>query len=87
MTEFREQGNQAFKQGKFQDAIDRYTEALNLLNESPITEGIRSELTKCYSNRSQCYINLNQYEEAIEDATRGKKKNFHSIDEMKDECL
>ncbi len=64
----REKGNQAFKQGKFQEAIDRYTEAINLLTDIQITE-----LTKCYSNRSQCYINLNQYEEAIEDATRGKE--------------
>jgi len=64
----REKGNQAFKQGKFQEAIDRYTEAINLLTDLQVTE-----LTKCYSNRSQCYINLNQYEEAIEDATRGKE--------------
>jgi tetratricopeptide (TPR) repeat protein len=64
--ELREQGNQAFKQGKFSEAIDRYTEAINLLTNLQL-----NELTKCYSNRSQCYINLNQYEEAIEDATRG----------------
>ncbi len=69
-SELREQGNQAFKQGKFQEAIDRYTDALNILIDTQLTD----ELTKCYSNRSQCYINLNQYEEAIEDATRGKKK-------------
>ena len=79
MTEFREQGNQAFKQGKFQDAIDRYTEALNLLSEGSIVEGTKSELTKCYSNRSQCYINLNQYEEAIEDATRGKTISYDGL--------
>jgi DnaJ family protein C protein 7 len=70
--DLREQGNQAFKQGKFQEAIDRYTEALNALIDLPLSETTRNELTKCYSNRSQCYINLNQYEEAIEDATRGK---------------
>jgi DnaJ family protein C protein 7 len=69
--DFREQGNQAFKQGKFQEAIDRYTDALNALIDLQLSETIKNELTKCYSNRSQCYINLNQYEEAIEDATRG----------------
>lgn len=78
-TELREQGNQAFKQGKFQDAIDRYTEALNLLSESSIIEGTKNEFTKCYSNRSQCYMNLNQYEEAIEDATRGKKISSNGL--------
>lgn len=70
--ELREQGNQAFKQGKFQQAVDRYTDAINLLNNLPLNEINKTEFTKCYSNRSQCYINLNQYEEAIEDATRGK---------------
>jgi DnaJ family protein C protein 7 len=73
--EIREQGNQAFKQGKFSEAIDRYTEALNFFTDLPVTEISKTELTKCYSNRSQCYINLNQYEEAIEDATRGKEGN------------
>ncbi|CAF0748495.1 unnamed protein product [Adineta ricciae] len=68
--ELREQGNQAFKQGKYQEAIDRYTEALTILLELPLSETAKNDLTKCYSNRSQCYINLNQYEDAIEDATR-----------------
>ena len=70
--DLREQGNEAFKQSKFQEAIDRYTDALNALNDLQLTEITKNELTKCYSNRSQCYINLNQYEEAIEDATRGE---------------
>lgn len=65
-NELREQGNQAFKQGKYQEAIDRYTEAIQLLANNQT-----DELTKCLSNRSQCYLNLNQYEEAIDDATRG----------------
>ena len=70
-NELREQGNQAFKQGQFQQAIDRYTDALDTLNKLQINEEIKSDITKCYSNRSQCYINLEQYDDAIEDATRG----------------
>jgi tetratricopeptide (TPR) repeat protein len=69
---FREQGNEAFKKGDFQEAIDRYTDALKSLNELQLNESIKNDLTKCYSNRSQCYINLGQYDDAIEDATRGK---------------
>jgi len=68
---FREQGNQAFKQGHFQEAIDRYTDAINILNDLQLTEINKNDLTKCYSNRSQCYINLGQYDDAVEDATRG----------------
>ncbi|CAF3735363.1 unnamed protein product [Adineta steineri] len=66
----REQGNQAFKQGQFQEAIDRYTDALNILKDLQLSETNKNDLTKCYSNRSQCYINLGQYEDAIEDSTR-----------------
>jgi tetratricopeptide (TPR) repeat protein len=72
----RERGNQAFKQGHFQEAIDRYTDALNILTTLQLSDTIKNDLTKCYSNRSQCYINLNQYDDAIEDATRGRKKGI-----------
>jgi tetratricopeptide (TPR) repeat protein len=74
--EFREQGNQAFKQGHFQEAIDHYTNAINILTDLQISEIIKNDLTKCYSNRSQCYINLGQYDDAIEDATRGRNRLF-----------
>ncbi|CAF1354600.1 unnamed protein product [Rotaria sordida] len=68
--ELREQGNQAFKQEHFQEAIDRYTDAINILNDQQLNETIKNDFTKCYSNRAQCYINLGQYEDAIEDATK-----------------
>lgn len=81
MTTTREQGNQAFKQGNYSEAIDRYTEAINSLLELQLNESNKNDLTKCFSNRSQCYINLNQYEDAIEDATRGREidKNMLSL--------
>ena len=72
-SEFRDQGNQAFKQGQFQEAIDRYTEALTALHDLQLSDNTKNEMTKCYSNRAQCYINLDQYDDAIDDATRGKR--------------
>jgi DnaJ family protein C protein 7 len=77
--ELREQGNQAFKKGNFQEAIDRYTDALNILTNLQLSDTIKHDLTKCYSNRSQCYINLGQYDDAIEDATRGINRLFKFI--------
>lgn len=71
-NELRDQGNQAFKEGQFQQAIDRYTDALNALQDLQVSDTTKTSLTKCHSNRAQCYINLNQYDDAIEDATRGK---------------
>lgn len=73
-NEFREKGNQAFKDGNYQEAIDRYTDALNILTELQLSDPIKIDLTKCYSNRAQCYINLGQYEDAVEDATRGRNR-------------
>lgn len=73
-NELREQGNLAFKNGEFQTAIDRYTDALTALNELQLDEQTKNDLTKCYSNRSQCHINLEQYHDAIDDATRGKNE-------------
>ena len=68
-NDFREQGNQAFKAEHFQEAIDRYTDALKALE---LSDASKSDFTKCYSNRAQCYINLGQYYDAVEDATRGR---------------
>ena len=70
-SELREKGNEAFKQGQFQEAIDRYSDALKLLTDLQLTETNKADLTKCYSNRAQCHINLEQYDDAIEDTTRG----------------
>ncbi|CAF1543404.1 unnamed protein product [Rotaria magnacalcarata] len=67
---FREQGNQAFKQGHYQEAIDRYTDAIHALNNEQLNDSIKNDLSKCYSNRAQCNINLEQYDDAIEDATK-----------------
>ena len=68
-NDFREQGNQAFKEEHFQEAIDRYTDALKALE---LADANKSDFTKCYSNRAQCYINLGQYYDAVEDTTRGR---------------
>ena len=70
-TQLREQGNEEFKKQNFQAAIERYTEAITALTENPSTDTIKTELTKCFSNRCQCHLHLEQYEEAIADATRG----------------
>lgn len=79
-NELREQGNQEFKQGHFQKAIEHYSDAVKLLIELPLSDTIKTDLTKCYSNRAQCYVNLEQYEDAIEDTTRGTD-NFDCFNE------
>jgi DnaJ family protein C protein 7 len=56
----KERGNQLYKSERFQQAIRLYTEAIELCPDSSIY----------YGNRSACYINLFQYEAALEDARK-----------------
>jgi tetratricopeptide (TPR) repeat protein len=78
--ELREQGNQAFKQGQYQQAIDRYTDALNILQNLSVSDKTtKNHLTKCFSNRAQCYINLGQYDDGITDATHGKHGRYACV--------
>ena len=55
---FKETGNALFKQGKFQAAIDAYTEAL-YLNKFNATY---------WSNRSAAYMGLQEFTKAVKDA-------------------
>lgn len=80
-VEFREQGNQAFKEGNFKLAVDRYTDAIEVLQQETLNDEIKNDLTKCFSNRAQCHINLQEYEDAIDDATRGSFESL-SIDSL-----
>ncbi|KAH3667933.1 hypothetical protein WICMUC_005146 [Wickerhamomyces mucosus] len=58
----KEDGNKFFKDKKFEEAIKFYSSALDL---------IQSEIF--YSNRSACYVGLENYEKVIEDTTSALK--------------
>ena len=52
-------GNQLFKEGKFPEAVEEYSQAIMGDRHDPLF----------YSNRSICYTKLNQFEAALSDAT------------------
>jgi tetratricopeptide (TPR) repeat protein len=54
------QGNAAFAEGKFEEALQFYSRAIDKQNDA-------IEKAKAYSNRSACLFNLARYEEAAED--------------------
>lgn len=56
--ELKLKGNELFVTGKYDEAIDHYTEALKLQPQSHLV----------YSNRSACYNKLEKYQEALDDA-------------------
>jgi len=53
-------GNRAFTQGKFEQAIQHYTEAIQLLPDSHVL----------YSNRSAAYIQIKNLDKALEDVEK-----------------
>lgn len=61
--EKREQANQYFKDGEYEQAIELYTELLENNQDEPIL----------LSNRSASYIKLEQYDLALEDAVKSTK--------------
>lgn len=64
LERMKEEGNVAFKAGRLQSAIDKYTEALG------VDASNRGMNAKLLQNRAQCKIKLKQYDEAIADAER-----------------
>lgn len=61
LTRLKNEGNNEFKAGKWQAAIDKYTAALDV---DPSNRDINS---KCLQNRALCRIKLKQLEKAVED--------------------
>lgn len=59
----KDEGNDAFKNGRYQDALNLYTEALNIDSFNKKTNA------KLYFNRATVYSKLNKLQEAISDCT------------------
>ena len=59
-TEYKNLGNQAFKENKFQEAADYFTKAIEINPNDHVF----------YSNRSGAYASLENYEKALEDAEK-----------------
>ncbi|XP_030754839.1 protein unc-45 homolog B [Sitophilus oryzae] len=60
----KEQGNVAFKEGKWDEALKYYTMAIDRIKGEP------KELAVYYKNRAAVYLKLEKYEEAIKDCSK-----------------
>lgn len=63
-VEKKNQGNECFQAGRFEDAVKCYSEAIDLCPKQD-----KEELPKFYQNRAAAYENLKMYEKVIEDCT------------------
>ncbi len=86
-NDLREQGNEAFKQSQYKKAVNYYSQAiysvidpLNIKEKDEDLSAIQNLLkkddclVKCFNNRSQCYLKLESYQKAVDDANKGKFK-------------
>lgn len=64
LDRMKEEGNQCFKSGKTQQAVELYSQALEV---DPTNKGTNSKLLQ---NRALCYNKLKNYQAAIDDCTR-----------------
>jgi DnaJ family protein C protein 7 len=64
LNRMKEEGNAHFKSGRYQQAVDVYTQALEV---DPLNKGTNSKILQ---NRALCYSRLKDYKPAIADCTR-----------------
>lgn len=66
----KEKGNSLFKQAKYADAIQAYSDAIRLCAPEKT-----SELATYYQNRAAAYDSIKKYQEVIEDCNEAIKHN------------
>ncbi|KAI9803670.1 MAG: hypothetical protein M1833_000582 [Piccolia ochrophora] len=64
LDRMKEEGNSAYKSGRYQEAVEVYGKALEV---DPLNKGTNS---KILHNRALCLIKMKKYESALADATR-----------------
>ncbi|KAL3270781.1 hypothetical protein HHI36_021305 [Cryptolaemus montrouzieri] len=62
--QYKEQGNEAYKIGNWDEALSLYTKAINLVKEDG------KELATYYKNRAATYLKLENYEEVVNDCDK-----------------
>ena len=63
--ELKNKGNEYFRQGKYDDALKLYSDAIEIC---PFEK--TKELSTFYQNRAACYEHMKKYENVVEDCSK-----------------
>lgn len=66
----KEKGNDLFRQKRYDDAIQQYSDAIQLCPPDK-----KKDLATFYQNRAACYEHLKQFENVINDCTKAIEFN------------
>jgi len=70
IEELKKKGNAAFKEKSFEQALQKYTEAIEMLKDKLLGKGWYNGAHVLFSNRSLVYLKLGKFEKALKDAER-----------------
>lgn len=70
VLEFKEKGNESFKNGKWEEAIEYYTKAI-------INGEHHKQLAVLYKNRAAAYLKINDFDSALADSTASLNLSPH----------
>jgi len=92
--ERKTKGNELFGKGKFLEALEEYTEAIDL---APLSNDFDKHRSVFYCNRAACCLELGRNEAAVEDCTRAieldktyikallrRSKAYDKLDQLED---
>lgn len=63
-SKFKDEGNEAFKNGKYEAAIELYTKAIECVKEGTFDKAVY------YKNRAAAYLKLDEFKNAMDDTTK-----------------
>ena len=69
---FKQDGNEKFKSNDYKEAVESYSKALALCSET-------DDQCVLYKNRSACYLKLEQYQQACDDADKVLKHQGNDV--------
>lgn len=66
---YKAQGNELFKASRYEDAIEKYTKAIDTVGTTPKTDEDKAIAIDTYNNRAVCWMQQQNYRQVIADCS------------------